>query len=147
MFEEFVKVQPLLSMILFSFVITTLLTFVYKILTKQEELKKIKEQSKELQAKLKTEQNTEKQLELQKKMLELSGEMMKHSMKPMLITTLPLLIIFVWLRNLYTNAKIGDIISWGVKLPIVGTGAGWLLCYIIFSLVFSITLRKIFKVH
>jgi uncharacterized membrane protein (DUF106 family) len=153
MFEEFVKAQPLLSIVLFSFVITAVLTFLYRILTKQEEIKALKAQTKELQAKIKAETNKEKQLELQKKMWEISGELMRHSMKPTLVTMLPLLFIVLWwLPRLY--AGVGAIIPWNIKIPILCSilpglcdGAGWLLCYIIFSTFFSITLRKIFKIY
>jgi len=49
------------------------------------------------------------------------------------------------LKSLYSG--VGDIIPWGADLPLVHTGAGWLLSYIIFSMIFSIILRKILKVH
>lgn len=84
-------------------------------------------------------------MELNKEMMQLSMESMKHNLKPMIITFLPLLFVFAGLRSLYYG--MGDLIPWGANLPLVGTGAGWLLCYIIFSMIFSIALRKIMKVH
>jgi uncharacterized membrane protein (DUF106 family) len=94
---------------------------------------------------MKIEKDQNKLMGLQKEMLSLSAEQMKHSMKPMLFTFLPLIAVFAGLKSLYTG--VGDIIPWGADIPLFHTGAGWLLCYIFFSMVFSITLRKILKIH
>ena len=143
--QDFATGMPLLSIIVFSFLITLVLTFMYKFLTKQEELKELKERVKKIQEEMKAEKDQNKLMELQKEMLKLSAEQMRHSMKPMIITFIPLLLVFAGLRSLY--AKIGDIIPWGADLPIVHTGAGWLLCYIFLSFAFSLILRKLMKVH
>jgi uncharacterized membrane protein (DUF106 family) len=143
--QDFATSMPLVSIIVFSFFITLALTFAYKLLTKQEDLKKLKERTKQLQEEMKTEKDQNKIMELQKEMLSLSAEQMKHSMKPMLFTFLPLIAVFAGLKSLY--ASTGDIIPWGSDIPVFHTGAGWLLCYIIFSMIFSITLRKILKIH
>jgi uncharacterized membrane protein (DUF106 family) len=137
--------MPLLSIIIFSFIITLALTFFYKILTKQEELKALKERTKKLQEEMKNEKDQNKLMDLQKEMLKLSAEQMKHSMKPMLFTFLPLILVFMTLRGLYSG--VGDIVAWGADLPIVHTGAGWFLSYVFFSFIFSIVLRKLMKVH
>jgi len=154
MFEEFVKNQPLISIILFSFVISLALTLIYKMLTNQKRIKELKEEQKELQIKMKEEKDKEKMLEIQKSMLEKSAELMKSTMKPTLITFIPLLLIFIFLKQTYTAAEVGNIISWSIKVPVLCTvlpgvcdGAGWFLSYVIFSLIFSILLRKIFKIH
>lgn len=144
-FEEFVKAQPLLSIMLFSAVITFFLTLIYKFLINQDKSKEIKARMKEMQEKSKNEKDVKKMAELQKEMLELSMQQMRMSFKPMLITFLPLILVFGGLRALYSST--GDIISWGAKIPIFGTGAGWLLSYIIFSLIFGIIFRKILGVQ
>jgi uncharacterized membrane protein (DUF106 family) len=143
--QEIISSNPLYSIILFSLVITFFLTLAYKLLIPQDKMKSIKERTKEIQAKIKLEKDTSKAMDLQKEMLQCSAEQMKLSLKPMLITYLPLILIFMLLRNVYSNT--GDIISWGTKIPIIGTGAGWLVGYIVFSLIFSIVLRKIMKVQ
>jgi uncharacterized membrane protein (DUF106 family) len=144
-FQEFVKSQPLLSIILFSLIITFVSTWAYKLLINQVKMKEIKERVKSLQEKMKAEKDQTKMMQIQKEMLQLSGEQMRLSMKPMLFTFLPFLLVFAFLRNVYNGT--GDIISWGINLPLVGTGAGWLLSYIILSLIFSIILRKIMNVQ
>ena len=143
--QDFATSMPLLSIIVFSFIIALILTYTYKIFTKQEDLKRIKERVKELQNQIKNEKDQNKLLELQKEMLSLSGEQMRHGLKPMILTFIPILLAFAGLRSLYTG--VGDIIPWGADLPIIHTGAGWFLSYIIFSFTFSAILRKVLNVH
>ena len=144
---SFAKEFPFLSITLFSLVLTFLLTWIYKKFTPQEELKRLRERTKELQQSVKQEKDPQKLAGIQKEMMQLSLEQMKHSFKPMLITFLPLILIFAGLKSLYTNAGVGDIVGWGANLPLIGTGAGWFLSYVILSLVFNIIIRKIMKVH
>jgi uncharacterized membrane protein (DUF106 family) len=145
MIQEFIKSEPLLSIVLFSLVITFILTLVYKWLIPQDKMKELKQKTKELQAKMKNEKDSEKLMGIQKEMLQISGEQMRLSLKPMIFTFLPLIAVFAFLRGAYAGT--GDLIYWGANLPIIGTGAGWLLCYIIFSIIFSIILRKILGVQ
>lgn len=152
MFEflvSFVKWSPLVSIMLLSLGITIILTWLYKVLTNQTRAKEIKERQKALREEAKQNaSNPEKLAEIQKEMMQISTETMKMSFKPMIITFIPLLLTFAGLKWLYMDAaKVGDIITWGVNLPIIGTGGGWFFCYIIFGFVFSLIFRKIFKVN
>jgi len=146
-FQEFVNAQPLISIIVFSLIITFVLTWLSKLLINQDKMKELKERTKQLQQNMKEEKNPDKLAQFQKEMLQISGEQMKMSFKPMLITYLPLILFWVFLKGLYTKAGVGDLIHWGVSLPIIGTGAGWLLSYLIFCIIFSIILRKLMKVQ
>jgi len=143
---DFVLWSPLVSIIVFSLIITAILTYLYKILINQKKSQELKERQKELQAKLKGEKDPAKLAGIQQEMMKISMDNLRLTMKPMLITFLPLLGVFAGLKWLYMDAaKVGNIINWGAKIPIVDTGGGWLFCYIIFSLIFSIILRKLFK--
>lgn len=145
---DFVQWSPLASIIIFAFVITFILTFLYKKLINKKKMDELKEKQKEAKEKIKEYKgNPEKMAEIQKEMMEASMQSMKLTLKPMLITFLPLLLIFYGLKILYMDAvKVGNIIEWGTNLPIIGNGAGWLLCYIVFGFVFSLILRKLFKI-
>ena len=57
---------------------------------------------------------------------------MTKSFKPMLITFIPLIIMLGWLKTTYQT----------ITLPL-----GWIWIYIISSLIFSIILRKLLKIH
>lgn len=142
--------KGLISIILISFIVTLFQLFIYKKFTNQKEIKKLKEKQKEMQEEMKkaAKENDNKKLkELNKKAMEINLELMRLSLKPTIITFIPLILIFIFLRYAYTNAGIGNIISWNYNLPIIGNGAGWLLCYIVFGLIFSLILKKILKIY
>ena len=67
--------------------------------------------------------------ELQSEMLKITGVMMKSSFKPMLITMVPFLLLFYWIRSIYT--------------PLLGFN--WFWWYLGSSLVSNMVYRKIFK--
>ncbi len=151
-FQELVQLHPLMSIIIFSFIITWFITVLYKKFSNQEGIKNARLRAKELQEKLKNEKDQTKLIQLQKEMLEISMEQMKYSMKPMLITFVPIILAFSALRHLY--AGVGNIIDWNIHIPILCSifkglcdGAGWFLSYIFLSLGFSVIIRKIMKVH
>ncbi len=131
------KLSSLLGIIIITFIITLLTTLVYKYFTDQEALKKVKEDNKRLQQEMKDHKgDVKKMAELQKEVFQKGFiEPMKHQWKPLLITFLPFILIFGWLRVTYANA--GDIFL----------GMGWFGTYIIFSILFSMVLRKILNVY
>ncbi len=144
---NFVQWNALVSIIIFSFIVTFILTFLYKKLMPKGKMDELKEKQKKLRQELKENKDKpEKLSEIQKEMMQSSMESMKMTFKPMMITFIPLLLIFWGLKKLYMDvANVGNIIAWTSNLPLIGTGAGWLLCYIIFSFAFSLILRKLFK--
>jgi uncharacterized membrane protein (DUF106 family) len=126
------------GLLILTFIITGIITIIYKFATDQKMMKALKEEIKEIQNDIKKfKDNPKKMLELQKVAMEKNFKYLKHSMIPTLITFLPLIIIFGWLRNYYQ--VIGN--------PKIFLGLSWLWTYIIFSIVISITLRKIMKVY
>ncbi len=126
------------GLMIVSLILTLLMTLATKFFTDQKIMKTLKDELKELQNGLKdTAQTAEQKMHLQKNMMAKNMEYMKHSLKPMLITFLPIIVIFGWLRNYYI--AIGD--------PKVFFGISWFWSYMIFSIVFSILLRKLLKIH
>ena len=128
--KEWMNANAKLSIILLSFLVTLAMTFITKKFTNQTRMKELKELQKEHQKKLKENKgNPDLMMKIQKEMLEGSLELMKHSFKPMLITLLPLLILFWWIKGIYS-----------------GVLNYWIWYYIGASIISSIILRKIFKV-
>ncbi len=140
------KFGNVIGVIIISFILTSLVTFVYKIFTDQEMLKNMKEQLKNYQKQMRElKSEPEKMMEIQKKSMELNMQYLKHTMKPTLFTFLPIIIIFGWLRTFFLNKP--DVIIWSTNIPLLGTGLGWLGTYIISSIIISIILRKIFNIY
>tara|TARA_Y100000310_G_C20672939_1_gene811291 strand:- start:748 stop:1215 length:468 start_codon:yes stop_codon:yes gene_type:complete len=146
MFSPILKLGEAWAVIVISLLITAVTTFFYKIFTNQETMKELKAELKHLQKQMKElKEDPQKFMEVQKKAMQKNMEYMKHSMKPTLITMVPLLLIFGWLRTTFTES--GDLITWSFSVPLFGTGIGWLGIYILSAIFFSMTLRKLLKIH
>jgi uncharacterized membrane protein (DUF106 family) len=130
MLKELMISYPKTSIILFSFLITLIMTLVTKYFTNQTRMKELKDIQKACQIKLKDSKgNIQKSAEIQKEMMDCSMELMKHSFKPLLITFIPLLLFFWWIRGIYSEVL-----------------SGWLWYYIPTGIVSSMVLRKVLKV-
>lgn len=142
---SFISWSPLISILVFSAIITFISTLLYKKLINYNKYKEINEKQKELRKQLKEIKEPKKMMEMQNEMMKLSMESLKLSFKPMIVTFVPFLLIFLLLKKGYAAAGVGNIISWGSKLPVVETGGGWFFFYVIFSLIFSLIFRKLLK--
>ena len=126
------------NLALLSLILTVFITLVYKYVTDQEAMKSLKEEMKSIQKGMKEfKDDPKKVMEMQKTAMERNMKYMMNSFKPMIITFLPLILVFTWLRKYYTALGNPDVLF----------GLTWIWAYIIFSLVFGIFLRKLFKVH
>ena len=143
---DFIKWSPLVSILVFTAIMTFLSTWVYKLTINYKRYKEINERQKQLRNEMKLSTKDPKKLqEIQEETMKLSMESMKMTFKPMIITFIPVVIIFGLLRQAYATAGVGNIIYWGANLPIVKTGGGWFFCYVVFGLIFSFVFRKILK--
>ena len=92
--------SPFLLIVLVSFVISLLITIVYKLATDQKEMKRLKEQQKEFQKRMKElRSNPEEMMKVQKEAMKSNMDYMKHSLKSTLITMLPIILIFSWMAG------------------------------------------------
>jgi len=134
------------DIIIIALILTFLITLAYKYLTDQEAMKSLKSKLKDIQKEIKENKDQpDKIMGLQKTLMETNLKYMKHSLKPMLFTFLPIIIIFNWIRTLHPQTQI--LINLPIKLPLIGSGLGWLGTYIISSIIFSMIIRKVFKIH
>lgn len=97
--------NPLLSLgvlwalIIVSLLVSLLVTLIYKLVTDQDEMKRLKTELKDYQRQMKeSRESPEKLVELQKKAMSVNMQYMKHSFKPTLITFIPIIMIFGWLN-------------------------------------------------
>src|SRR3989338_325552 len=98
-FRPLLSLGPLIALLIISLVVSLIIVIVYKLMTKQDEMKALKEEIKSLQNEMKTlKDNPSKMMEVQKKAMSKNLEYMKHSLKPTIITFLPLILIFGWLN-------------------------------------------------
>ena len=87
------------ALIIVSLLVSLLVTLIYKWVTDQEEMKRLKTELKDYKKKMKeSRESPEKVMELQKKAMSVNMQYMKHSFKPTLITFIPIILIFGWLN-------------------------------------------------
>lgn len=122
--------NPRVSILVVSVIVTFVATLAHKWLTNQEHMKSLKARQKEIQKELKGCKDVCLMKELNAEMMKLTGVMMKSSFKPMFVTIIPFLILFAWLRSVFT--------------PVMGST--WIWYYLGFSIVCSIVIRKVLKV-
>ncbi len=128
--SEVMVANPRISILVVSVIVTFVSTLAHKWLTNQEFLASLKKRQKEIQKELRGCKDGCVMKELNAEMMKLTGVMFKSSMKPMFVTIIPFLILFAWLRNVFT--------------PVMGSS--WIWYYIGFSVVCSILLRKVLRV-
>src|SRR3989338_97092 len=99
-FFPLLKIPTLFSIILLSFLISLIITLVYKYTTDQNLMKQLKEEIKRLQKEMKElKSNPQKAMEVQKKAMQTNMKYMSHSLKSTLFTFIPLIIIFSWMNS------------------------------------------------
>ncbi len=122
---------PKTSILVLSFVVTLFLTIVTHFMTDRAMMRAIKDKQKNLKEEMKKHKdNPQKMMEINKQMMEDFPKQMKQSLKISLVTLVPLLILWNWLR---------------VVLAATSISHSWIWWYIVSSLIFSMILRKVFK--
>ena len=130
MISELIQNNPRISMIVISFLVTLFITIVTYFMTDKVRMKELRDKQKRLKEEIKKHRdNPQKMMELNKQMMEDMPEQLRHSFKPMLVTIIPMMLLWTWLKGVYTIT------------PIAST---WFWWYLGASLVSSIILRKLF---
>jgi uncharacterized membrane protein (DUF106 family) len=121
--------------VIFFFVLAT--TLIQKYTTDQEALKKIRDEQKAMQQEAKeARSNPEKMAEITKKQMESFQKTMEITMGSILYTFIPFILFFRWFSDYFSvvNFKFFGFMSWF-----------WF--YLLFSIIFSMILRKVLKVQ
>ena len=125
--------NPKVSIITISVGVSFLISLINSLVMDKDRMREIKRKQKDIQAQATAHRkagNHEKALELNKEMLSYTGEIFKHSMKPMLITMIPILIIFGFIRGIFSESAIAG---------------SWFWYYLISAIASSMIFRKLFK--
>ncbi|MDD5177733.1 MAG: EMC3/TMCO1 family protein [Candidatus Nanoarchaeia archaeon] len=134
-FGKLIQWDPLGGLIVICLVLTFIVTLIYKFTTNQTLMKELKVKTKEYQLEMKKFKNDpQKLMEIQKQAMDVNMKYMMQSFKPMLFTLIPVIILFGWLTSVYETTPIRFI---GIT--------SWLWIYIIFSMIFSIILKKVMR--
>jgi uncharacterized membrane protein (DUF106 family) len=91
---------PFWGILLLSFIISLIITVIYKYTTDQNMMKQLKDEIKEFQKEIKElRSNPEKAMQVQKEAMKTNMKYMSMSMKATLITFIPIIFIFGWMSS------------------------------------------------
>ena len=97
-FSPLLNLPTLWAVILLSFLISFVITLLYKYTTNQNLMKQLKEEMKEFQKEIKElRKEPEKAMQVQKKAMQTNMKYMTQSMKSTLYSFIPIIIIFSWM--------------------------------------------------
>lgn len=137
-FGFLLKTHLLLGFLIITLLVTFATTLTQKYGTDQQALKGLKEEQKALQEEMKRHQNSPgKMLEIQKKQLEHIPRTFELTMQPLIYTAIPFVLLIRWFSDTFkslNNPEFFGLLS-------------WFWAYIIFTIIFSIILRKLMKVY
>ena len=98
-FSPLLKMSSLWAIALISLIISVLITVIYKYVTDQDLMKRLKTEMKDFQKEIKElKAHPEKAMAVQKKAMETNMKYMMHSFRPTLITIIPIILIFGWMN-------------------------------------------------
>ncbi|MBW2976681.1 DUF106 domain-containing protein [Candidatus Woesearchaeota archaeon] len=98
-FLPLLNLPTLWAIVLLSFLISLIVTLLYKYTTDQNLMKQLKGEMKEFQKEIKElRKDPEKAMQVQKKAMQTNMKYMTHSMRSTLYTFIPIIIIFSWMN-------------------------------------------------
>ena len=98
-FAPLLSLPILWAVIIMSFLISLIITLIYKYTTDQNLMKSLKDEMKELQKEMKElKSNPERAMQVQKKLMKTNGKYMMQSMKSTLYSFIPIILIFGWMN-------------------------------------------------
>lgn len=131
MIQEMILSYPRSSIIVIAILVSFFISIVQYFVMDKDKMRDLKAKQKDLNAQMKLHKdNPQKMMDLQKELLGHSMESMKHSFKPMIITTIPILIVFGFVKNSFALTDIGG---------------SWFWYYFITSIASSLIFRKLFN--
>lgn len=91
-----------LAILILSFLVSLVITVVYRFATDQKEMKRLKEKTKKFQKEMREHRDDPKKLaKIQKEAMSVNMSYMGKSLKPTLYTMIPLLFVFLWMNNAF----------------------------------------------
>ena len=130
------------GMLIIVLIMTVITTLLQKYATDQKTLKELKVEQKAVQKQMKEfKHHPQKMMELQKQQMSFIPKQFKLSMRSIIYTLIPFMLLYRWFYDYF-----GAIAAvTGEPVRFLGF-MGWLVFYLVASIVFSMILKKIMKV-
>jgi uncharacterized membrane protein (DUF106 family) len=139
LFSPVLGFPPLVAEAIVVGIIMFFVTLLSKYLVNQEYVKKLNEERKALQEKMKNSNSQEDVSKYTKELFAYNMKIMNANKWAMLASLLIFVLIFGWMAETF----LGKVL---ITIPVVNITFGWLMYYIILSLIYSAIFKKILKV-
>jgi uncharacterized membrane protein (DUF106 family) len=101
------NLDPILAVAIVAFIVSVIITVIYKFTTNQNLMKQLKDEMKEFQKEMKElREHPEEMMKVQKKAMETNMKYMMQSFKSTIFTILPIILIFGWMNANYAYESI-----------------------------------------
>lgn len=146
---------PIQEVLLWSLLLSLILSALYRILTKPGDIKRLKEEMKfyrEKSKKAQKEGNTEEVNRLLSETMKVNTKMMKSNMKPMIASLAIFFIALGFLRDTYSTFLIQlpftlPLISYSFPFILLRDSIGWFWWYILITIPATFIFRKLLGVE
>jgi len=139
LFSPVLGFPPLVAEAIVVGIIMFFVTLLSKYLVNQEYVKKLNEEWKALQEKMKNSNSQEDVSKYTKELFAYNMKYMSANKWAMLASLLIFVLVFGWMAETF----LGKVL---ITIPVVNITFGWLMYYIILSLIYSAIFKKILKV-
>ena len=133
--------MEVVMIVVYTLALSLVISVIYKLLTNQDEMKKIKEETEHLKGKAdraKKDGDTASMNKYTSEMLKVSSKQFKITMKPMMASMLVFIVVIGWFGVMF-----GSVI---VNTPFAGFQLDWFWWYIIITLPATMAFRKMMGV-
>ena len=131
----------IVMILIYTLVLSLIVAMLYKLLTNQDEMKKIKEEMnyfKERSDQARKDGDMAKMNQYTSDMLKMSSKQFKQTMKPMFASMFIFIIVLGWL-----GATFGEVL---ITTPFAGFQLSWFLWYIVIAIPATMVFRKLMGV-
>lgn len=150
--------MPFQEILLWSLVLSFVLALLYRVLTKPEEIRQLKEDLKDHRVKMKETQKGGDKEEINKalsEMMKMNQKQLKSNMKPMLASLILFLVVLNWMGAAFVDVVISlpfpiVLPTWelaGIPFVAIAMNIDWFWWYIIVTLPFTFVFRKLLGVE
>lgn len=113
MIFELIQAHPRTGIIAIAVLISFFISLINYFVLDKEKMRASRKRQKEIGKELKDNRdNPTKAMELNKELMQHTMETFKHSFKPMIITTIPVLLVFAWMRGVFAETTIASTWFW-----------------------------------
>ena len=133
--------MEMIMILIYTLILSLVVSVIYKFLTNQDEMKKVKEEMKYFKDKAdeaKKSGDMAKMNQYTNDMLKVSSQQFKHTMKPMFASMFVFIIVLGWF-----GVAFGEVL---INTPFAGFQLSWFYWYIIIAIPATMIFRKIMGV-